>query len=91
MLYKWRLGGFPKRHSGYGQSCSHSQKENGSKMLGHGSRRALEPSQLGVVDRIVWAAAWPLDPTWLPTDHSGLQEAGEGLLLVDARLAGWEG
>ena len=44
-----------------------------------------------VVDRIVWAAAWPLDTTWLPTDHSGLQEAGEGLLLVDARLAGWEG
>jgi len=46
---------------------------------------------LGVVDRIVWAAAWILDPTWLSTDHSGLQGAGEGLLLVDARLAGWEG
>lgn len=45
----------------------------------------------GVVDGIVWAAAWLLDPTRLSTDRPGLQGAGEGLLLVHARLAGWEG
>lgn len=32
-----------------------------------------------------------IDPTRLSTDRPGLQGAGEGLLLVHARLAGWEG
>jgi len=45
----------------------------------------------GVVDGLVWAAAWLLDPTRLSTDHTELQGVGEGMLLVNARLAegGW--
>ena len=56
-----------------------------------GTQLLLGVAGRGVVDRIVWAAARPLDPTRLSTDRPGLQGAGEGLLLVHARLAGWEG